>query len=264
MVGQKKLLNKLNKYTLDNLPHSILFLGERGSGKHSLASFLSSKFNLGLIDMTKTIEEEYINNIYISTVPTFYLIDLTEVVEKEQNKLLKLVEEPPSNAFLILLGIEKGLILNTILSRCLILELEEYSEEELQSFSSTPLDFNLFKTPGQIINFNFMTLDKVKEVTSRLIKVEEDYPTFLNIADTINYKDEYDKIDLNILLNSLTRTLKDKYIKDKLIKYLSYYIITLELKKNLINPKFNKKYLVENYLIQLWKESNNDFKRIKN
>ena len=56
MVGQERILNILSNYNLDDLPHSILLLGEKGSGKHTIADFLSSNFHLDIIDMTENIE----------------------------------------------------------------------------------------------------------------------------------------------------------------------------------------------------------------
>ena len=257
MVGQKRILDILSNYSLDTLPHSLLLLGEKGSGKHTIADFLSSKFNLDLIDMTDNVNDIYINNLYISTTINFYLIDLTKIVEKEQNKLLKLVEEPPLNCYLILLGLNKSLILRTILSRCFILELEPYSQEELQSFTNQKLDFNFFKTPGQIINFNFNTLEETKELISKMITNvdKSSYPNFLKIADKINYKDEYDKIDLDMWIDLLLKGFKNQYQESGANIYKNYYLLTLEFKKRLINPKLNKQYAVENYLTKLWREA---------
>ena len=257
MVGQKRILNILSSYSLDNLPHSLLLLGDKGSGKHTIASFLSSKFHLDIIDMTENIDENYINNIYISTTINFYIIDLSQVVEKEQNKILKLVEEPPVNCYLILLGLDKSLILDTILNRCFILELDEYTQEELQSFTNQTLDFNLFKTPGQIINFNFNTLEDTKDLVSKILNNidKSSYPNFLKISDKINYKDEYDKIDLDMWINLLLEGFKNKYQESDNNIYKNYYLLTLNLKKRLINPKINKQYAVENYLTKLWREA---------
>lgn len=257
MVGQKRILDILSNYTLDNLPHSLLLLGEKGSGRHIIADLLSSSFNIDIIDMTDNIEDVYINNLYISTTINFYLIDLSKVVEKEQNKLLKLVEEPPLNCYLILLGVDKSLILKTILNRCFILELDPYTQEELQSFTNQKLDFDFFKTPGQIINFNFNTLEETKELISKMISNidKSSYPNFLKIADKLNYKDEYDKIDLDRWIDLLLKGFKDKYQESSIIHYKNYYLLTLEFKKKLINPKINKQYLVENYLTKLWREA---------
>ena len=44
IIGQEKLLNILNAYLENNsLPNSLLFVGEKGCGKHTIASYISSR-----------------------------------------------------------------------------------------------------------------------------------------------------------------------------------------------------------------------------
>ena len=80
IVGQKKLLAKLNNYTVDTFPRSCLIIGEKGSGKHLIASYIQNdiiKFNL--IDITSNISDELIDNIYRNPNPAVYLINLSEM-----------------------------------------------------------------------------------------------------------------------------------------------------------------------------------------
>ena len=42
MIGQKKLLEKLNTYDLDKFPRSLLLLGEKGSGKHLICDYVKT------------------------------------------------------------------------------------------------------------------------------------------------------------------------------------------------------------------------------
>ena len=61
------------------------------------------------------------------------VIFLAEYLAKEGNRLLKLIEEPPANTFLILVtqNIEK--ILNTILSRCQLIQVYPMDDEKLEA-----------------------------------------------------------------------------------------------------------------------------------
>ncbi len=56
---------------------------------------------------------------------------LPEYLGKEGNRLLKLIEEPPENTLFILVAENQELILNTILSRCQILKINQLSDEEV-------------------------------------------------------------------------------------------------------------------------------------
>jgi DNA polymerase III subunit delta' len=56
---------------------------------------------------------------------------LPEYLGKEGNRLLKLIEEPPDNTLFILVAENQELILNTILSRCQIVKINQLSDEEV-------------------------------------------------------------------------------------------------------------------------------------
>ena len=55
---------------------------------------------------------------------------LPEYLQKEGNRLLKLIEEPPENTLFILVAEQSEKILNTILSRCQIVNIHPLSDEE--------------------------------------------------------------------------------------------------------------------------------------
>ncbi len=56
---------------------------------------------------------------------------LPEYLDKEGNKLLKLIEEPPANTLFILVAETEAQILQTILSRCQLIKVPHLSEEEI-------------------------------------------------------------------------------------------------------------------------------------
>ena len=59
------------------------------------------------------------------------LIWMPELLGKEGNKLLKIIEEPPANTIFLLVAERKELILETILSRCQIIQVSNYSNSEI-------------------------------------------------------------------------------------------------------------------------------------
>lgn len=260
IIGQLKLLEKINNYNLNNLPHSLLIIGDKGSGKHLISNYIATKFNLPLINITEDINEEFISNLYNNILPSFYLIDLSLITEKEQNKLLKLIEEPQPNCYLILISEHKNLILNTIYNRCFLLNILPYTKEELQSFTSFNIDENIFKTPGQIINFNFNTLNNTNLLVDTIIDKfdKTTLSNILNISDKFNYKDEYDKLDLNVFINMLLYKLNKKYLETNNNLYLNYYLKTKELKTKLLDKRLNYQLAVENYLIKMWRVAQNE------
>ena len=106
IIGQKKLITKLDSFNLDTFPHSTLFIGEKGSGKHTIINYISENIiNLPIVDISETISYDYIDLIYRNPNPFIYLVDINKMTEKEQNILLKFVEEPLKNAYIMLLCI---------------------------------------------------------------------------------------------------------------------------------------------------------------
>ena len=76
MIGQQNLIKKLNSYTINNFPHSILLVGERGSEQEEVCEYISEKFDFTLIDITKNIDHDLIDSIDQVKVPTLYIIDM--------------------------------------------------------------------------------------------------------------------------------------------------------------------------------------------
>lgn len=59
------------------------------------------------------------------------IIWLPELLGKEGNRLLKLIEEPPENTLFILVAENQELILNTILSRCQLTKIHPLNDDEI-------------------------------------------------------------------------------------------------------------------------------------
>lgn len=58
---------------------------------------------------------------------------LPEYLQKEGNRLLKLIEEPPENTIFLLVAEDSEQILNTILSRCQIVKVNAFTDEEVNT-----------------------------------------------------------------------------------------------------------------------------------
>lgn len=61
------------------------------------------------------------------------IIWLAEYLQKEGNRLLKLIEEPPAKTYFLLVAHDSDLILNTILSRCQIVKYNALTDKEIEA-----------------------------------------------------------------------------------------------------------------------------------
>jgi len=260
MVGQTNLINKLKSYTLQTLPHTLLLLGENGCGKHTLCNELSQYYNINLIDITDNITLETIENIYLNVFPSFYLVDMTKVNEKQQNMLLKLIEEPNNLTYIILLSENKLNLLNTIINRCMVYNFDNYNIEELKQFTKETDErlFQLCSTPGQIKIMNVQKLDELYNLCEAIItKISlASFPNTLTIANKINYKEDFDKFDFNLFFKALINKCYNLYKNNQTNKNI-YDCINTYYKKSK-DFRLNKNYLIQSMLINLWNLSKNN------
>ena len=263
LIGLKDIQNQLNTYTIDTLPHSIIILGKRGSGKHLVTNYICNKFKLELIDISANLSDELIENIYTVATIRAYLIDLHTITEKSQNIILKLFEEPPANAFIFVLANNSNQILPTVLNRGFILNMPRYSYADLVQFANTKqITLNdkykyVIETPGDILNLYSGNTDLTK-LEDLIDKIETklnvaSYANTLTIANKLNYSDEYDKFDANLFIDLLCTKYANKYINENVEIDYKLYNIANDCKKKLDkDPRLNKKILITNLLSNLW------------
>lgn len=266
IIGQVKLIQTID--SLKTLPHSFALIGEEGAGKHLLVNYINEKFfNLSYLDITENHDEDDLDNIFRYPQKRLYVLDIGMITSKEQNKLLKFIEEPFDNIYICLLCNNTNLLLPTIRNRIIIYKLNPYSLEELSDFSSNndiSIDnkymLTILRTPGDIkkikdLNVN---LDDVCSLSDKIVhKINvASFPNTLSIIDKINFKDEYDKIDLTFLLRVLSYKYFEEYVKTKNNIYFSLYEKVVKTKTALnCDSRLDKKRLVTSMLIALWKEN---------
>lgn len=262
MIGQEKLLHKLKDFTRDTFSHSVLLLGESGSGKHLIAQHIAADLlKLPLLDISENISEELIGSIYRNPNPQVYLINLGQLTEASQNVLLKFVEEPLNNAFVILLAENTFNVLNTLVNRCMILYMDPYTPEELQMFMPRGADralvLKVAHTPGQLKNLNVNTLEDMQNVCSKIATrlSQANFANTLSISNKINFKDEYDKFDLRAFLMLLSDTLYECYLGENNSEVYKLYELTQQHQQRLRDSRLNKEHFVNHFLTCLWKAS---------
>lgn len=262
MIGQTKLLKLLNTLTLDNLPKAVLLLGDKGCGKHTYLNLICEKLQVSSIDITDVVSFEYILQLYSRSIPSIYYIDIDKFTEKKQNIILKLLEEPPVNAYIVLLSSNRSLLLPTIVNRCIIYEFEKYSYQELSSFVESGSDIELiceiYRTPGQILSSNIDNVRKLYELCEKIITRMKDssYPNSLSISEKINYSDEYDKFDLMAFFNMMNYVILDIYKHSSDENIIKYMTITIDYRRRFEQDnRLDKQRLFENYITAMWKIS---------
>lgn len=247
--GQEKLYEKIDSFTINNLPHSILLIGEQGAGKGEVCQYISDKFNLQFYDLTDFISNEFIDEINQTQTRSLYTVDLQKITVREQNILLKLYEEPNPSTYIILKSVGDFGAIDTIMSRSYVLKMSSFSKEILDEYI-TQGDHNFIlkicTTPGQIETANHTDIDGLRNLCHNMVTRMADAPFFnvMSIANKINFGDEYDKYDLLLFI---------KVLSNECLQTGSVDLYSKLNNLNLLIWSMNsKKQYFEHFLIESW------------
>ena len=172
IMGQEDAKNLLrNAVKTGNHSHAYIFSGEKGSGKMMLAEAFAamlqcdsptaedacgqchsckqslSRNNPDIIYVKRedgksslsvdVVRERIINDVdikpYQANKYKIYIVDEAEKMNPQaQNAILKTIEEPPEYAIIILLTTNHNAFLQTILSRCVLIQMKTVSARDIQ------------------------------------------------------------------------------------------------------------------------------------
>ena len=264
LLGYKKeFMSLVNLYSNNNFPNKILFSGEKGIGKSTLAYHLvnyilslheDNPYNLEKLEIN--IDNKSFKLTQNKSNPNFTLIDVTEDkkyinIEQIRNLILSLNKSSFNTKprFILIDNIE---LLNTNSVNALLKIVEEPNDniffilinnnkKVLTTLKSRCLNFKFFLPHHQSIEIiNTIINDDLNNFINK--EFITNYSTPGNLLDIINYANQND-IDLKKigLKEFITHSMNDKkYKKDKSIKELIYSLIEVYFRNNtsINNMKF--------------------------
>ena len=176
IIGQEDAKNLLkNAVKSGNHSHAYIFSGEKGSGKMMLAEAFAamlqcenptdddacyechsckqalSRNNPDIIYVKReddkanigvdVVRERIVNDVEIKPYSNKYKIYIVDEAEKmnqqAQNAILKTIEEPPEYAVIILLTANHNAFLQTILSRCVLIQMKSIDTNSIKKVLQT-------------------------------------------------------------------------------------------------------------------------------
>jgi DNA polymerase-3 subunit delta' len=253
IIGQERLCNVIDSKTLDTLPRTILLLGEYGSGRHLVVNYISDKFSLEIEDISDILTLETIDNITHRVSPKIYLIDSSKLTIKNENVILKFLEDPLKNSYIVIIGENRSSIIPTVLNRCQIWEMSTYGTDFLRTFIDTPSEYliRVGNTPGKIIEYQHYPLKEMFDLAYKIFAhiKNANFANALTISRFIAFKNEKDKFDFNLFLDILLIVCKEMYCNRQIADEV--YWLTNDLNNNKYIFNIDKKSLFEHYLIEL-------------
>ena len=262
--------NILSSLSFNNLPHGIIISGPDGIGKKILANAISSRLlinkttnidNSDLVNSNSHPDYFYLNNEkvllhnitfrknkwddekgqrnvndFLSKTPSISINKVAVIVnaqtmnDESQNALLKSLEEPSPNSYIIMITNRPKCLLNTIYSRCQVINIPSLQIDDLNEWlinngvsDVNALDFPSFTSPLKILeelennqHLNFKQFIKI--ITEFIFNNSDTNSTIKNIISLdidlimkINYLIEFLKIILKsrLLSEDLSGVFKD-------------------------------------------------------
>ena len=258
MIGQKNNLNTIKQWRINkSVPRFIIISGDIGSGRLTLAKIIMKMINAKGIIMGNSIAEvrETIENAYTITDTTCYIFRNADDMKNEaKNALLKVVEEPPNNAYFIMTVQNIDNMLGTIKSRGTVIKMEPYTREELLSATNDEILLKYCSNIGQ-------TMEDAENIKNAEYLVDEIFQAFRDKSGTqllkacTNLKGkqtETDKCDCTLFMRVFRKNILS--LDTRLLKSISIYHITRcmqEISRNTINKKASVECMLISILDEL-------------
>lgn len=134
IIGQKNTIEKINN--LDEIPRFCIIEGPRGCGKRTVViENFARRLQCEIVYVGCGVEDirDLISTAYKVQEPIIYHVKNAERLSiSARNSLLKLCEEPPRNAYVVLTS--DTFLNETLRSRAWYLKMEEYSEWDFEEY----------------------------------------------------------------------------------------------------------------------------------
>ena len=256
IVGQEQLKEHLeNAVRLNKVSHAYIINGERSAGKEFIAKIFAMALQcenrqdsdpcgechsckqalsgnqpdiiflthekpntISVDDIREQINNDVAIKPYSSTKKIYIISEGEKMTIQAQNALLKTLEEPPEYAVIIILTENADMLLSTILSRCVLLNMKPAKDAQIKRFLMETMEIPDYKADvcvafarGNVgkarLLANSEEFDKVKEDALSLLKYINDME-INEIVAAIKKINEY-KFDVNDYLDILSIWYRD-------------------------------------------------------
>ncbi len=255
IIGQEMIKEHLqNALKTGNVSHAYIINGERSSGKEFIANIFAMALQceqggvepcnkchsckqaltnnqpdiirithekpntISVDDIREQINNDMAIKPYAGPKKIYIMNEAEKMSVSAQNALLKTLEEPPEYGVIILLTTNLSAMLQTILSRCLVLNMKPVSDEKVKKFLMSEMQIPDYKAEvcaafarGNIGKAKLLAMsedfDKIKEEAVTLLKYIDDME-ISEIAQAIKRMNEY-KLEINDFLDVLAIWYRD-------------------------------------------------------
>ena len=272
MIGQKQLLEIISQQIeLEEFPRFSIIVGPEGSGKKTLTMSIAYALDCQRVFIEPKVDavRDMIHNAYVISTPTMYVILDGNMSITAKNALLKICEETPKNAYIVMLTSDSNTILDTLKSRAEMYHMQPYTPKELLEYANVSMDeedivVDLCETPGDVDKLVFTGVrefyDFVEKVVDNIAQVSG--ANALKITDSIDVKNnDAEKYDMTLFVRAFKsvcgREMKRAVAKND-IEMQMYYSAGIKIATTTLNRMkvqgINRKSLLDIFILDIRKE----------
>ena len=267
MIGQLKLLSTLSNLIVENkFPTFSILAGTKGSGKELMAKEIAKKLQATFIFSGIKVDEvrDLIELAYSQVEPFVYYIDKSDQMSVQaKNAILKVVEEPPKNAYFIMATEDLENVLATLKSRGSAFQLDPYSPGELMEYINSKnhqiterelqIVLNVCDTPGEVDELIKCSVLKFYDfVTTVLLNlgIVSGVNAF-KISNSMKFKEDSEGWDIQLFIKlAQFRALElAKEQPSTAKKYCKFNVTAAKLKETLKYSNSNKFMTFDTWLL---------------
>ncbi len=266
MIGQERLLTRIDKMIEAGFPRFTIICGETNSGKKTIAKSIAKKLNAHLIISEIKVDNirEIIELSYKQSEPILYLIpDTDKMSNAAKNALLKVTEEPPRKAYFIMTLKDINNTLETLKSRATVLNIDPYTPKEILDYAEfkqyelskeeQDIVSNLCTVPGEVdllMRYNILEFyDFVEKVIDNIGIVNG--ANAFKIGLKLNYKDNDGGWDISLFLRAIMFVCRDRMIEEPLPQYKESIRITSKYLSQLNITGINKSSTIDMWILEM-------------
>lgn len=268
MIGQKVNIKLLDAFK--SFPRFLIVDGPKGSGRTTLVKHCCKNRGIFTVECAGDIEtiRNIVSNSRTYVVDTCYILDSIDLTKEAANALLKTCEEAGPLVHIALKTSDLSSILETLLSRSLLIRMEPYSIEEVIDIikalrniygiedEDIPYLMNTFTTPGdlrqllltpnrgkELIDFAHKTIDHIEEVSDS---------NAAKIVNNLAFNKEPDKYPVELFLTVIMRILSNETRFNPITAQRNRRLMmnTSEALRKLNNNALNKERIIYQWVLK--------------